>query len=138
MERSSYKLSKPDCDQDIQTRKDVETLVGLFYNKVRPDELLGPIFNYHIPTEAEWSEHLQTMNNFWETVLFSKSAYRGNPFPKHINLDIDPRHFERWIILFEKTVDENFSGNQAEGIKKRARLLRQIFEAKLFDNQRQH
>jgi hemoglobin len=119
-------------EKDIQTRQNIELLVKLFYDKVKKDELLAPVFNKQIPTEQMWSEHLGIMNNFWETVLFAEQAYRGNPFPKHLNLEISPEHFTRWISLFNETVNENFSGKKAEEIKDRADKMRQVFESKLF------
>jgi hemoglobin len=134
MQTDLEKHSLPEKNQDIQTAQDIEILVDLFYQKIRKDELLGPVFNKKIVTDDEWVMHLETMNNFWQMVLFSRSAYRGNPFPRHIDLKLDPSHFERWAALFEQTVDENFSGEQSEAIKKRARIMRQVFETKLFNN----
>jgi hemoglobin len=119
--------------RDIETVQDIEILVDCFYQQVREDELLGPVFQKIIPTEEEWGQHLETMNKLWKTVLYSKSAYRGNPFPRHIDLEIGSKHFDRWLVLFGQTVDNNFSGNQADGIKKRSRIMRELVEARLFD-----
>ena len=41
---------------DIQNRNDLELLVRTFYDKVRADTELGPIFNGLI---TDWESHLQ-------------------------------------------------------------------------------
>ena len=82
---------------DINDKEDIKIFVDSFYNKVQKDELLGPIFSSKIP-DGNWSNHLERMYSFWNTVLFAHRDYRGNPFSKHASLPIQAPHFERWKI----------------------------------------
>ena len=58
-------------------------MVHDFYDKVRGDEVLGPIFNRHV---ADWGTHLPTMVNFWSSALRGTARFRGAPMPKHAAL----------------------------------------------------
>lgn len=115
-----------DMKNDLESRPDVERLVDLFYEKVRNDELIGPVFAH-----VDWPAHLPTMYNFWSSMLFGEMSYRGNPFQKHLKLAIGTEHFARWLELFEETVDENFSGSRATEIKQRAQSIAGIFQHKM-------
>jgi hemoglobin len=116
--------------KDITGLADVKILVDSFYTKVRADELLAPVFASRIPVDA-WGPHLERMYSFWNTVLFLERTYKGNPFAKHATLPIDGPHFEHWLSLFTKTVDEHFSGEKADEAKQRASSMAMIFTAKL-------
>ena len=120
-----------DNRKDITDAADIELMVNDFYDSVRNDPVLSPVFLKRIPDAAAWPHHLRIMCNFWETVLFANGGYRGNPFPKHIGLGIEAIHFDRWIDLFHKTIDRNFSGRKAEKAKDRAEKMRTLFEIKL-------
>jgi len=87
---------------DIATREDVKVLVDRFYDKVKEDELLGPVFSH-----VDWPHHLPIMYNFWSSMLLGDQSYRGNPFQKHISLPIDNKHFNQWLKLFRETVHEH-------------------------------
>src|SRR5690349_10352108 len=103
---------------DISTLADIEKLVEVFYESVRQDELLAPVFNMRI--QDRWPEHLEKMKAFWQTVLFHQQAYRGSPFPPHARLPINGLHFERWMELFTATVDKLFTGEKASDAKYKA------------------
>ena len=114
--------------QDIKSRADISALVNTFYSKIREDEMLGPIFNKHIP-EDKWPEHLSKLTNFWESNLFDVRKFKGNPSAKHINVDknlghtIDQAHFGRWINLWVETLNELFEGEIATKAKDQARKM---------------
>jgi hemoglobin len=107
---------------DIASRADVERFVNDFYERVRGDDLLGPIFNDVARTD--WVRHLPTMYDFWEGVLFGVAGFRGNPLAVHRELArrvaLGDREFGRWLDLFHKSVDSLFSGPCAEDAKARA------------------
>ena len=111
---------------DLTDRRDVIKLVDAFYAKVREDALLAPIFS-----NLDWPKHVPTMYDFWSTLLFAEVSYKGNPFQKHMHLDINARHFEKWLELFQQTVDELFEGDKATEAKERARSIAGIFQHKL-------
>src|SRR6185437_7027464 len=45
--------------------------------------------------------HLQTMCDFWSSVLLMTGRYHGQPMRKHAPLPIGGVHFDRWLELFE-------------------------------------
>ena len=111
---------------DILNRNDIEKLVDRFYEQVQANSLLAPVFSH-----VDWPKHLPVMYNFWSSMLFGELTYRGNPFEKHIHLNIGAEHFEQWLKLFTETVDQHFTGSNAEEIKQRAHSIAGIFQHKL-------
>src|SRR5687768_14637425 len=116
-------------NSDILTRDDIKHLVDEFYNKVRGDELLGPIFNERI--QDRWPVHLEKMYAFWGTVLLGQSDYLGSPFPPHADLPVDNTHFKRWLKLFYETIDNTFKGEKADELKWRSEKMAKMFESKI-------
>ena len=114
---------------DIQTEADVKLLVDTFYLKVNQDDMLAPVFNGF--AGVDWSRHLPIMYDFWSGILLGTSRYRGRPFPKHMPLPIDVTHFQRWLALFNATVDELFAGPKANEAKMRALNIASVFEFRL-------
>lgn len=112
---------------DITTKSDIIKLVDTFYAKVVADPMLGPAFNE--VAKVDWDSHLPRMYEFWETILFSKPGYKGNPAEIHNQLSekmeahgtpLTRDHFNHWIGMFQETVDELFEGERAERAKKSA------------------
>ena len=103
--------------------------VNRFYDKIRADELLGPIFNERI--QDRWPEHLEKMYRFWQTVLLGEHTYFGSPFPPHAQLRVGPEHFAKWMELFNPTIDELFTGEKAAEAKWRAAKMAELFEMKI-------
>lgn len=112
--------------KDILQRLDVQTLVDKFYGKVNSDDLLGPVFSH-----VDWPRHLPVMYDFWSSLLLGDQIYSGNPLQKHLKLPIKGQHFDRWLLLFKETVDENFHGEKAEEVKMRSESIADIFQYKL-------
>ena len=108
--------------KDIKNRTDIERLVNAFYDKVKQDAVLGYLFND--VARVNWDEHLAKMYNFWENILFYTGNYSGSPMIVHRELHskstMTTAHFEHWIALFTKTVDDLFKGEKADEIKARA------------------
>jgi len=114
---------------DILNIDDVKLLVDDFYEKIRNNELLSPIFNGVI--KDNWPAHLERMYGFWQTLLLDVQAYGGTPFLKHAKLPIEKEHFDTWISLFNDTVDEHFTGEKASEAKWRAARMSEMFQYKL-------
>ena len=112
--------------KDITTREDISKLIDAFYIRVRQDELLAPVFSH-----VDWEHHTPIIIDFWCMILLGDPGYRGNPFQKHIQLPIERRHFERWLLHFAQTVDDHFSGDKATEAKERARSIAGMFQHKL-------
>ncbi len=115
--------------REIISLDDIKELVDTFYDKVRSDELIGPIFNERI--HDRWPQHLEKMYTFWQTVLLGEHTYYGSPFPPHANLPVSHQHFEKWMELFTKTIDELFTGEKANDAKWRAGKMAEMFESKI-------
>jgi hemoglobin len=115
--------------KDLLTLEDIKKLVDTFYEKVRQDELLSPIFNERI--QDRWPEHLEKMYAFWQTVLLHQQAYHGSPFPPHAQLPVNRSHFEKWMELFTSTVDLLFAGKKASEAKWRAQKMAEMFQSKI-------
>jgi hemoglobin len=112
--------------KEITEREDIILLVNNFYEKVKQDDLLGPLF-----THVDWPHHLPVMYNFWSSMLLGDQSYQGNPFQKHVGLAITASHFDRWLELFHQTVDENFNGDKASEVKDRSRSIAGVWQYKL-------
>jgi len=119
--------------KDIDNRKDIEILVKAFYSRVKDDKSIGPFFNEVV--KVDWDKHLPVMYNFWENVLFHTGGYEGNPMNKHIAIHairpINPEHFAQWISLFNSTVEDLFSGPNAQQIKHRAQSIATLMQQKI-------
>lgn len=88
-------------------KESIATLVHSFYDDVRADPLLAPVFNAAIG--AHWETHLGRMVDFWCTTMLKTSQFQGNVFGKHMALSgIEPEHFRRWLTLFEATAARLF------------------------------
>ena len=77
----AWSRQEPDVQQqrfDITDRRDVACLVNVFYDRVRDDDLLGPIFDD--VAHVDWATHLPRMYDFWESVLFSTATFKSTPF----------------------------------------------------------
>lgn len=111
------------------TPADIRLLVDTFYNKVRMDPLIGPIFNGVI--QDRWPEHLAKLYGFWETVLFGEQTYHGSPFRPHAKLPVNQAHFDAWLKLWHGTIDEFFVGEKADEAKWRGEKMAAMFLAKI-------
>ncbi|WP_165023821.1 MULTISPECIES: group III truncated hemoglobin [unclassified Dysgonomonas] len=115
--------------KDIENREDVILLVNKFYQRVRQDDLIGPIFNEKIG--KHWAEHLQKLYDFWESRLFDKDIYNGRPLMVHKSLPIYAEHFDRWLGLWYKTLDDLFIGAKTEEAKVKATNIGSFFLEKI-------
>ncbi len=112
---------------DIADEKDVRKLVDTFYSKVRRDVLLAPIFEPVIG--GNWDHHLERMTDFWSTLLLYTKKFSDDPLTKHLPLALTKEHFDRWLFLFQGTVDELFEGQIAQNAKSRANSIARIMKA---------
>ncbi len=118
---------------------DVHWLVDRFYDKIKTDKVVGYIFNDVM--KVNWEKHLPVMYAFWENALFYTGGYEGNAMKKHLNINrvtpLQKKHFNRWLQLFNETVDEYFEGEKAELAKQRALSIATIMQVKIAgDNSR--
>ena len=117
---------------DLLTEADIIRLVDAFYARVNDDPLLRPVFND--VAQVDWARHLPTMYDFWSSVLLGTSRYKGRPFAKHFPLPIQAAHFQRWLNLFNETVDALFTGPKATEAKTKAQNIGAMFEHRMTPN----
>lgn len=115
--------------EDIKDIQSIRIFVDEFYSQVRQDAMLGPIFEKTV--KDNWTLHLEKMYAFWNAALFGVAGFRGNPFAKHAPLAIDEKHFDRWLELFNQTIDQHFKGVVATDAKNRAGLMAHMFLSRL-------
>jgi len=115
---------------DITDRRDVARLVNIFYDRVRVDDLLGPIFDDI--AHVDWPTHLPLMYDFWESVLFGTATFKGAPLQAHRALarrtPLTSDGFDRWIALFHQTVDDLFAGTIANRAKQSASRIALVLQ----------
>jgi hemoglobin len=115
---------------DIENRNDIISLVNRFYEKIRSNEKIGYIFND--VAKVDWEHHLPIMYDFWENVVFHTGTYARNAIGVHKNLNkltpLIKEHFAEWLKLWRETVDELFTGLNAEQIKQRANSIATIMQ----------
>ena len=97
----------------------LQRLVETFYERVRTDELIGPMFNDAI---GDWPEHLEKLQAFWSSVMLTSGRYKGQPLPAHVRHGsrIDGASFERWLALWRQTTDELFAPAVAARFQEKA------------------
>jgi len=103
----------------------IARMVEAFYDRVRADPLLGPVFAERI---TDWGPHLEQMRLFWSSVALMSGVYHGRPMPKHLPLPVDARHFDRWLELFEATAAEVCPPAAAAHFIERARRIAESLE----------
>ncbi|RDS82648.1 group III truncated hemoglobin [Dyella psychrodurans] len=96
-------LDKPGLDKPRFDETQIAVLVDRFYEKVRVDPLLGPVFNAAV---HDWDDHKRTLVSFWSSVALRAGSYRGNPMAVHRPQPIRAEHFVRWLALWRETAGE--------------------------------
>lgn len=97
-------------------------LVHRFYDKVRVDPMLAPIFAARI---ADWEPHLKRMVAFWSSVALMTGRYHGAPVPAHASLPVNGAHFEQWLALFRQTAKKTCTPAGAIHVIERAERIAQ-------------
>ncbi|MCP4443444.1 MAG: group III truncated hemoglobin [Aureispira sp.] len=119
---------------DIQTPEDIEALMRAFYSRVLADEEIGYIFTDVAKLNLE--THMPRICAFWENVLLGSTAYKKNVLQVHLDLHqeeaLKPEHFERWLMIFDETVDAQFEGEIANMAKVRGRSIATVMQTKIY------
>ena len=122
---------------DISNRKDVELFVNQFYEKLLNDENISHFFD-HLIVNDHLEEHLKTISDFWEDILFLTTHYGRNAMKPHLELHhVHPfiaTNFKIWLRHFNATIDANFTGEKANLAKTRALSIATIMQIKLQDS----
>jgi len=91
----------------------VRKVVLAFYEQVRRDPILGPVFAEAIA--GNWESHLERIILFWLTAARLKRGYDGRNFmPAHLrNRSIRADQLPHWLELFRNTAAEQCSPQAA-------------------------
>ena len=82
----------------------ISGLVEGFYEAVRRDDRLGPIFAKHI---KDWPLHLARMKDFWASIMIESGRFSGNPMQKHIAIGgLSAADFSHWQLLWDQTLTQ--------------------------------
>jgi len=111
---------------DISSKDDITKLVLTFYEKVKKDDELSPFFK-----DLDFEVHMPKMIHFWSFALLNEPGYTTNVVEKHLHMPLKEVHFERWLNLFNETIDEHFSGEIANQAKQRAQLIGWTIKSKI-------
>lgn len=132
--------ARPAITADLMARTGLDDamltrLVHGFYDRVRADPLLGPVFAERI---TEWGPHLDRMVDFWSSVALMTGRYHGAPMPKHLPLPVEGEHFDRWLELFRTTAREICRPAGADWVIDRAERIAASIHMNILDARGQH
>lgn len=107
------------------SKEQLKELVIEFYDQVKADDLLGPIFND--VAKVDWEHHIPLLTGFWCNIMLGTNDYRGGAYGKHVALSqiatVTMQHFERWLMLFEKVAQAKLPEPDAKLIVERANMI---------------
>jgi hemoglobin len=95
------------------TAAQIDEVVAVFYDKVRHDPTLGPVFADKI---SDWPSHEVKIAAFWRNAILHERSYSGNPMRKHIQAGtVKDGHFPIWLALFDDVLAAQLSIDVAAG-----------------------
>ncbi len=119
---------------DIQTRDDIKLFIHQFYGALLNDERLKHFFEDIIKAD-ELEHHLDIIVDFWEDILLKTSKYGNNAMKPHLALHKNKpfllKHFDIWLVHFNRTLDTNFEGEHVEIAKTRALSIATVMKIKM-------
>ena len=85
----------------------VRRVISAFYEKVRQDAVLGPVFAEAIGND--WAPHIEKINQFWLTATRLGTGYESARFlPAHMeHRSVRADQLPRWLHLFRETAGEH-------------------------------
>lgn len=105
----------------------IHALVHGFYDRVRKDPVIGPIFAREVAPD-HWPAHLEKMCAFWSSLLLKTRRYQGRPLSPHLRIpELSDEHFRHWLLLFRQTADRVFDAEDAKAVHELAARIAQSF-----------
>lgn len=119
-----------DAGHDI-TETQIAALIPRFYDRVRADALIGPVFARAIDN---WPPHLEKLMAFWSSVMLTSGRYKGNPMAAHMNhlATITPPMFDRWLALWAQVTVETLPADIATALQAKADRIAQSLKLALY------
>lgn len=106
---------------------DIRPLVERFYERVRADPLLAPVFEAHV---HDWDDHHARLVDFWSSILRTTGRYKGAPLPLHL-LHADAmtkERFDRWLALWREISDGLLPAQVAAVVQAKAARIAESFQ----------
>jgi hemoglobin len=109
-------LNNTSAKPDLDSREHIDTFVDAFYARVLADERLAPIFLN--VAAIDLSVHLPHIKSYWCKLLLGEQGYRRHTMNIHRQLHarqpLCAADFQRWLALFNDTLDASFAGERTE------------------------
>lgn len=104
------------------TEADIGSLVPAFYEHLRQDAVLGPIFDEAID---DWPRHLETLKAFWSSVMLTSRRYKGQPMVAHFRHEqvMTAENFARWLDLWRDVSDRILPREKAAVFQEKAQRI---------------
>ena len=119
--------------KDVQTRADLEYFLEKFYGDVLADASISYIFTDE--AKIDLRSHLPKIADFWEHLILGTATYSKNLLQIHLDLNqksgLSAAHFQTWLSLFNKSLDQNFAGENVEIMKTRALSIATLMQLKI-------
>lgn len=105
-------------------------LVDRFYEAVRADGLIGPVFNEAID---DWPRHLDKLAAFWSSLMLATGRYDGRPMAAHFKhrARITPAMFDRWLVLWREATEAELPPLAARSMQEKATRIAANFKLAL-------
>lgn len=120
--------------KDIENREDLYLILSDFYKKLLSDHEMKHFFE-KFNTKNSLEEHLHILVDFWDNILFYSNTYKKNAMLPHIELNkfkpFKKLNFDIWLNHFSQSIDDNFTGENAEIAKNRARSIATVMQLKI-------
>ncbi|WP_082396343.1 group III truncated hemoglobin [Sphingopyxis macrogoltabida] len=109
----------------------LERLIPRFYERVRADAEIGPLFDAAV---HDWPGHLDKLVAFWSSVMLTSGRYKGNPVAEHLKhkAQITPAMFDRWLAIWAATTDELTPPAIATALQAKAGRIAESLQLALF------
>jgi hemoglobin len=118
---------------DLDSRAQIEAFVDLFYQRILADQQLAPIF-LDIAV-IDLAVHLPHIKDYWCKLLLGEKRYKRHTMNIHRQLHgkqpLQTGDFQRWLALFNATLDEGFAGERSERARQVAASIAGNMEASL-------
>ena len=109
----------------------LERLIPAFYDRVRADADIGPLFNAAV---HDWADHLEKLVAFWSSVMLTSGRYKGSPVAEHLKhkQSITPAMFDRWLQIWADTTNELLAPVAAHALQAKAARIAESLQLALF------
>jgi len=101
---------------DLDSREHIEDFIEDFYARLLVDQQLAPIFLDVAAIDLD--VHLPHIKDYWCKLLLGEKSYQRHTMNIHRQLHgkqpLQPGDFQRWLALFNATLDENYAGERTE------------------------